>query len=222
MVINQVLCAYCGNPIINPKINQIYHKSCFIIHRRIYKRNKEMKYYSKRTKFNKEKKCKFCGKSFQSVHGNQKYCSKICKNDYKSKLKGFKSQEEELAFKNKSCPECFSDLTYNHYDDFFECVLCDYKRRPLTPVSRDSYTRIKLLKIDTDIPFDYNFQKIRGSPQIQNISITKNKISPTTDVVLPKDLYCDDCRMLKNNCICRKYCPENTKKSYNEGHKVND
>lgn len=226
MEVKIIICLHCKKEIKRPKINQKYHENCYIEYRRQYKREKEKEYYYKKTKLTKEKICKSCEKIFTATHGNQLYCSDICKKDYKSRLKGFKSYMEEISFKgryehpmslgdgkiipkddyksSRLCYKCLNPLTYDAHLDTYKCLFCGYTRRYPTPMKEDSYPRIKFTKSPHDYPYDYNMQELRGKQQNQNIDYISSKSERLSlGAKLPKDLFCESCGMLKNRCNCK-------------------
>lgn len=63
---------------------------------------------SARPEFRQEKTCRWCGKTFIATHGNQKYCSPECRQQYVEDKKLGEKQSSE-----KTCPVCGTVFTVN-------------------------------------------------------------------------------------------------------------
>lgn len=197
-----VICKYCEEVIKRPKINQKYHKHCYILHRKDYKRKKEFEYYKIKVSEKLNKICIVCKKEFVATHGNQIYCDS-CRTNLRSIIKGFSSLEEERDFKSKKCVECGAPLVYDYYQDTNFCLMCGYSKRYPTPVNEDSYTKINLEKSIHNYPTDIIFQKVRGTNQIQYARRDEGSTkSISYNVEFANMAFCDSCGMLKDRCVC--------------------
>lgn len=202
MTIKGTICLHCKKTIRRPKPNQKYHKSCFKEHRKLYKREKEKQYYKEKTRANRQKYCKICHDFFTAEHGNLQYCSE-CKSNIKSIFKGFKSELEEISFKNKICYKCNVDLIFDYIRDTYKCLNCGYERRALVSISRKSILYHELSRIVPNDPYDREFREIRGKGQEQNISNMYSKLKGhPKNVVFSESPFCSSCGMLKNRCTC--------------------
>ena len=198
-----MLCLWCELLIENPRKNQKYHGSCYKEYRRDYKRKSEL---TRRKNNRLSKICLFCGKKWIPKHGNIKYCSDSCKNDFKAKLQGFSSKHEKTSLKKYKCPECGSKLVQDHYKDKQTCIMCGYSKRTIPKVSvanEKAFPKITLRPSVDNAPVCLEFQHIRGKNQEQNLIDHKDPVNYIPIFIGDTSpLFCK-CGMLITRCICK-------------------
>lgn len=81
--------------------------------------------------------CQNCGKEFQAVHSNDKFCSRECREN-------FHSEQRKVTFENRECVVCGKIFTPTHYRQ----ITCSAECRKENDLFREEIRQIKIAKCE--------------------------------------------------------------------------